>query len=339
MNKWLLNLLSILLFIVLGGCGNDNTLEPDPGPDYTYNPTPFNINYPESFPFMVFDDDNPLTEEGVTLGRMLYYDSLLHPRGEMACADCHQQAFSFSSGDAVLPHINLGWNKTFLWNGKISGNIEDIMLFEVEDFFETDVSKFNDNETYRQMFYEAFGVEEINSTHISRAIAQFVRTMVSYESRYDKVFLPGSTGYFTDSELNGYDIFNTEKGDCFHCHGGILFTDNLFHNNGLDIDPSENGLSEITGNPLDKGKFKTPTLRNISLTAPYMHDGRYETLEEVIDFYSEGLHISPTIDPLMKQANNGGIQLTPQEKTDLIAFLKMLTDTTFITNSAFSSPF
>ena len=118
-----------------------------------------------------------------------------------------------------------------------------------------------------------------------------------------------------------------------------LFTDNLFHNNGLDIVSSEHGLSEITGNPLDKGKFITPTLRNIELTAPYMHDGRYQTLEEVIDFYSEGLHTSSTIDPLMKQAYRGGIQLTQQEKSDLIVFLKTLTDTTFTNNPALSSPF
>jgi cytochrome c peroxidase len=135
------------------------------------------------------------------------------------------------------------------------------------------------------------------------------------------------------------EIFNTERGDCFHCHGGILFTDNMFHNTGLDAEPGDKGLSAVTGDPLDRGRFKTPTLRNIEVTAPYMHDGRFRTLEEVVDFYSEGVQNSPTIDPLMKFAHQGGVRLTAQERSDLIAFLKTLTDTTFLTNPAFGNPF
>jgi cytochrome c peroxidase len=326
----------LLLVVVLSECKKDSI---PPGPDWTYDPTPYNVDYPDDFPIMVFDEENPMTVEGVALGRMLYYDTLLHPNGDMACANCHNQSTSFTTFPTVLPHVNLGWNNTFLWNGKVSGNIEDIMLFEVEDFFKTDLSKFNNHESYPKLFYEAFGAEEITSTHASWAIAQFVRTLISSDSRYDRIITPGTGVFPTEAELNGFEIFFTEKGDCFHCHGGILFTDNLFHNNGLDINPSEHGLSEITNDPLDLGKFKTPTLRNIELTAPYMHDARYQTLEEVIDFYSEGVHTSPTIDPLMKQAHQGGIQLTQQEKSDLIVFLKTLTDTTFTTNPAFSSPF
>jgi cytochrome c peroxidase len=339
MKKELVFLLGIIIFSLSVGCGKDEDPQPEPGPGWTYDPTPFDLVYPDNFPIMILDDDNLLTEEGVSLGRMLYYDKLLHPEGEMACADCHQQTLSFSSGDAVLPHINLGWNRTFLWNGKITGNLEDIMKFEVEEFFETDVSKFNEHDIYPELFYNAFGVENITTSEISKAISQFVRTLNSFDNRFDRIFRTDGGEVFSDSELSGYDIFFTEKGDCFHCHGGVLFTDNLFHNNGLDVNPSENGLSEITGNPLDLGKFKTPTLRNIALTAPYMHDGRYETLEEVIDFYSEGLEVSSTIDPLMKQANRGGIHLTEQEKADLLAFLKMLTDNTFVTNPEFASPF
>lgn len=328
----------VFLLILFASIGCNKDQEPDPGNGWVFNPQPLTLQYPDNVPIMIFDEENPLTVEGVALGRKLYYDKLLHPEGTMACADCHQQAYSFSSDAAVLPHVNLGWNKNFLWNGEVIGNLEDIMLFEVEEFFETDVSKFNASDVYPQLFYEAFGAEEITATHLSRAIAQFVRTMNSFDSEYDRVFRPGGNGYFTDEELNGYDIFFTEKGDCFHCHGGVLFTDNLFHNNGLDANP-EKGLSLNSGNPLDAGKFKTPTLRNIALTAPYMHDGRYETLEEVIDFYSEGLHLSPTIDPLMKQANQGGIRLSVQDKKDLLAFLKILTDSTFLTNPDFASPF
>jgi cytochrome c peroxidase len=339
MRKGYVFLLIILTFFLLMGCGKDEEPQPEPGPGWIYDPTPFNLVLPDNFPKMILDEGNSLTEEGVSLGKMLYYDKLLHPEGEMACADCHIQSSSFSSGDAVLPHLNLGWNKSFLWNGKISGKVEDIMKFEVEEFFETDVTRFNEDSNYPKLFYEAFGVENITSLEVSKAISQFVRTLNSFDTRYDRIFRPDGGEVFSDSELNGYDIFFTEKGDCFHCHGGVLFTDNLFHNNGLDVNPSENGLSEITGNPLDLGKFKTPTLRNIALTGPYMHDGRYETLEEVIDFYSEGLEVSTTIDPLMKQANRGGIHLTEQEKGDMLAFLKMLTDSTFITNPAFASPF
>ncbi len=308
-------------------------------PGWTYDPTPYTVEYPDNFPIMVFDEDNPMTVEGVELGRMLYYDTLLHPNGDMACASCHDQSLSFASFPTVLPHVNLGWNTTFLWNGKVSGNIEDIMLFEVDDFFKTDLTKFNNHETYPKLFYEAFETEEITSVHASRALAQFLRTVISSDSRYDKIITSGSGVFPTEEELNGYDIFFTERGDCFHCHGGILFSDNLFHNNGLDAEPSANGLSEITGDPLDLGKYKTPTLRNIALTAPYMHDGRFQTLEEVVDFYSDGVQPSATIDPLMKQAHNGGINLTEEEKDDLVAFLKTLTDTTFTNNPAFSNPF
>ncbi|MGB4959436.1 MAG: cytochrome c peroxidase [Saprospiraceae bacterium] len=306
---------------------------------WTYAPTPYSLKYPASFPIQNFDKDNPITIQGVELGRRLYYDSLLHPNGKMSCSGCHFQDKSFSSLPEVLPHVNLGWNTSFLWNGKVRGNIEDIMLFEVADFFKTDVNKLNQDKVYPKLFYEAFGIEKISSQEVSKALAQFVRTLISSDAPYDKITTQGSGLIFSDEELSGYEIFFTEKGDCFHCHGGILFTDNLFHNNGLDIQPSQNGLSETTGFSYDLGKFKTPTLRNIELTGPYMHDGRYLTLEEVIDFYSEGVKVSSTIDPLMKQAHRGGINLTAREKKELIAFLKTLTDQTFIKNPNFSNPF
>jgi cytochrome c peroxidase len=141
------------------------------------------------------------------------------------------------------------------------------------------------------------------------------------------------------AETRGFEIFFTEKGDCFHCHSTILFTDNEFHNNGLDSVFADNGLFRVTGDPNDIGKFKTPTLRNAIFTSPYMHDGRFQTLEEVIDFYSEGLKFSSTIDPLMKNVNQGGVKLTDGEKEDLLAFIKTLTDTTFINSPDLSNPF
>ncbi|MEK7255269.1 MAG: cytochrome c peroxidase, partial [Bacteroidota bacterium] len=280
--------------------------EPPPPPDqnWTYNPTPYQLTIPPFFPILDIPADNPMTVEGVKLGRMLYYDPVLHPDSAKACASCHVQQISFTSTGTVLPHLNLGWNTAFLWNGKVQGTLEDIMLFEVKDFFKTDLDRLSRHPEYPRLFYEAFGEKVITNEFAAKALAQFQRTMISGNSKYDKV-IGNANVFLTDAELNGYDIFFTEKGDCFHCHGGILFTDNQFHNNALDANPSA-GLSEITNLPADVGKYKSPTLRNIELTAPYMHDGRFQTLEEVVDFYSEGLHSSPTVDPLMKSLHFGG---------------------------------
>ena len=330
-----LHAILILLALALAGCTKD-TDTPD---NWVYKPTPYQLDYPDQFPAMPTLAGNPMTVQGVELGRRLYYDPLLHPTGAHACATCHVQQQSFSSSGQVLPHLNLGWNSSYLWNGLISGSMEEIMQFEVEDFFQTDMQRLQKDSLYPRLFYEAFGTTSINATYTAHALAQFVRTLISSNARFDKVFVPGSGEFPTEAEQNGYDIFFSEKGDCFHCHGGILFTDNGFHNNGLDSSPSPAGRSAVTGNPLDLGKFKTPTLRNIALTAPYMHDGRFVTLEEVIDFYSEGLQTSATIDPLMKQAHQGGVRLSAKQKSDLIAFLNTLTDMTFVQHPAFGSPF
>ena len=178
------------------------------------------------------------------------------------------------------------------------------------------------------MFKNAFNIDYIDSVHVVKAIAQFERTLISVNSKYDKWIRQELQ--LSPSELNGYVIFNSEKGDCFHCHGTEMFMDNLFHNNGLD---SENfadlGLFNVSNDPMDIAKFKTPTLRNIEFTAPYMHDGRFETLEEVIEHYNSGGKYSPTVDPLMKKIGVG-LQLTNSEKQDLVNFLKALSDYDYI---------
>jgi cytochrome c peroxidase len=171
---------------------------------------------------------------------------------------------------------------------------------------------------------------------VVKALAQFERTLISADSKWDR-YLRGDTE-LSVAEARGFEIFFTERGDCFHCHSTILFTDNEFHNNGLDSVFTDDGLAGVTGDPADLGRFKTPTLRNLSYTAPYMHDGRFATLEEVIDFYSEGLKFSSTIDPLMKNVNQGGVRLSEEEKTNLLAFLLTLDDHTFITNPDFAKP-
>jgi len=328
-------LISSVLLTLLSGCKKDAVTDPR-FDGLVYNPTPYVFQLPDGFPALDIPVDNPQTQEGVALGRRLYYDPVLHKDGDRSCSTCHQQEHAFSSDATVLPHINLGWNSAFLWNGKVRGTLEDIMLFEVKDFFEANLDRLNAHPDLPVMTFKAFGEKEITYTLAAKALAQFERTMISSGSVYDRV-MAGEI-FFTDAQFDGYEIFFTERGDCFHCHGGILFTDNIFHNNGLDAAP-DTGLADITGLQVDMGKFKTPTLRNITLTGPYMHDGRYATLEDVIDFYSQGLHYSESIDPLMKQIGHGGIRLTAKEKSDLLAFLQCLTDPDFIQNPALSSPF
>lgn len=302
-----------------------------------YEPTPFSINIPVGFPDMLISADNPLTVEGVDLGRRLYYDKLLHPDQTMSCSSCHSQSNAFTTQSSnSLAHINLGWAKSFLWNGKVEGTLEDIMLFEVEEFFKSNLVVLNQDEEYPRLFYKAFGVGKITSREAAYALAQFFRTLNSSNSKYDKVLRGEAT--FTPEEWDGYDIFFTERGDCFHCHGGILYTDNLFHNNALDSSP-EPGRYTVSKDQSDYGKFKTPTLRNVELTGPYMHDGRFQSLEEVIAFYSNGLQWSETVDPLMKKVSSGGVQLSIAEQQNLIAFLKTLTDQSFITNQNLADPF
>jgi cytochrome c peroxidase len=325
---------NILYLILILGTAYASCKKDD---DKSSGTTPYEISTPSHFPDLYIDPDNPLTHEGVELGRMLYYDTLLDGVGNRKCADCHFQEDAFTSyGSNALAHMNLGWSRYYLWNGKIEGSLEDIMLFEVQEFFQTDLSKFNSNSNYRNLFKTAFDVDDISYKDLANALAQFERTKFSGDSKYDR-YIKGAESLST-SELNGMNIFFTEKGDCFHCHGTALFTDGLFHNNGLDLNP-ELGRLLISGRRSDKGAFKSPTLRNIELTAPYMHDGRYETLEEVVDFYSEGLKYSNTIDPLMKGVSNGGVNLTDQEKTDLVAFLHCLTDTSFTSKPSLSNPF
>ncbi len=318
--------------LLLAGCKK----EASPGKS-TYAPTPHEFTIPPGFPNMIIPPDNPATEEGILLGRMLFYDPIIDFGSQRSCGQCHVQGTSFSSpGVNSLHLINLAWNNAFLWNGKVEGVLEEIMLFEVEEFFYTDVDRLNEDYKYRGFFRNAFGTDTITSKEVAYALAQFIRSLITSNSKWDKV-LKGEAA-LTPEEDNGRKLFYTEKADCFHCHGTILFTDNFYHNNGLDSLPAQ-GREEVTGDPDDRGRFKSPTLRNIGLTAPYMHDGRFKTLEEVITFYSEQVKWSPTIDPLMKKVNQGGVHLTPQEKLDLLSFLKTLTDTAFVSNPAFSDPY
>ena len=309
--------------------------------------TPYTIETPYGFPDMIIPSNNPMTVEGIALGEKLFHDKILSGDGMQACASCHLQSAAFSDtnqfstgidgfiGDRnASTIINAGWNNSNFWDGRVTSLEEQAFEpitnpIEMNDTWINVENKLNADDEYPTLFKNAFNIDYIDSNHVVMAIAQFERTLISVDSKFDK-YLRGET-QLTASELSGYAIFNSEKGDCFHCHGTQMFMDNLFHNNGLDPEPfTDLGLGEITNNASDNAKFKTPTLRNIEFSAPYMHDGRFSTLEEVVEHYNSGGEYSLTVDPLMKKLGVG-LQLTNQEKQDLVAFLKTLTDSDFIT--------
>lgn len=330
---------------------------------YSYTATPSPLQIPPLFDSLIINPiippGNPQTEEGILLGRKLFFDPLLSADNTQACASCHNPANAFTDSNRFsegidgfigtrnsMPLFNLAWNyeDRFFWDGREYGlenqAFEPITnTIEMHSTWPEVAYKLSQDPDYPQLFDAAFGSNSIDSILISNAIAQFERTLISSSSKFD-AYLLGS-GSLTTQEIEGYNIFMDEsKGDCFHCHGSEnnpLWTDNKFHNNGLDSNITDLGLGGISGDPSDDGKFKSPSLRNLIFTAPYMHDGRFSTIDEVINHYSEGLIDSPTIDPLMKKVSQGGVQLTLLEKASLKAFLLTLTDEEFINNPNFSN--
>ena len=349
--KWIY----IFSFLLLMNCSSKE--------EETYTPIPYNLEIPQLFSEKliapIIPANNPLTVEGVLLGKKLFTDKILSGNQTQSCAHCHrlQEAFShsvqFSEGETgalgnrnSMPLFNLAWNfdERFTWDGK-EQTLENQAFEPVSNPIEMNANwkqieiKLNNHDKYPDLFFKAFGTSKIDSNLVVKAIAQFERTLISGNSKFDK-FLLGEIALSPEEE-NGYNVFMDEaKGDCFHCHGSNnnpLWTDNQFHNNGLDAVFSDLGLGAITGDPADNGKFKTPSLRNLTYTAPYMHDGRFTTLDQVIDHYSEGLKPSSTIDPLMKKVNQGGVNLTSEDKANLKAFLLTLSDEEFITNPDFKN--
>ncbi|WP_367889204.1 cytochrome-c peroxidase [Polaribacter filamentus] len=326
-----------------------------------YTPIPYNLEVPALFANKliapVIPSNNPLTQEGVALGKKLFFDKKLSGDETQSCASCHNPKKSFTDdqqfSDGIdgllgtrnsMPLFNLAWNfdERFAWDGKEFG-LEKQALEPVSNPIEMHANwknvaqKLQKHPEYPMLFLQAFGNSNIDSVAITKAIAQFERTLISGNSKFDQ-YLNGETA-LTSQEQNGFAIFMDEaKGDCFHCHGSDnnpLWTDNKFHNNGLDATFSDLGFGSVTGDPADNGKFKSPSIRNLAFTAPYMHDGRFRNLDEVINHYSEGLKRSSTIDPLMKKVNQGGVQLTAKEKADLKAFLLSLSDFNFVNNTDF----
>ena len=330
-----------------------------------HHPTPYTFPELKFFPPIVLPDNNPLTVEGANLGRYLFYDSILSRNYRFSCATCHQQAYAFSSGPIqfssgsngellkrnTLPLFNLVWYKSFFWDGRthdLESQVSEPLHAENElnMDWQLAIGRLSKSNFYKQKFFDAFGANAIDSDHIKMAIAQFERTLISANSKYDKV-LKGES-IFTSDEKEGFLIMNEiNAGGCLHCHttdGSPLGTNLKFSDNGLGAyytiaDYPDRGLGSVTGRQEDIGKFKIPSLRNIAVTAPYMHDGRFATLEEVLDFYSEGVQQSVNIDPKMTFAIAHGAQLSCDERQKIIAFLHTLTDSSFISNPEFANPF
>ena len=371
---------ALAAFVFIAACRKE-----DPPPvvtgdldDIPYSPQAYTIIKPADFPVIPIPADNPMTMEGVQLGRRLFYDPILSADSTLSCSSCHLPEGSFtdnktfSTGIDGIPGSRNGMSllnvayiaEGLFWDGR-SPTLEDQALRPVEDVIEMHhtwpqlVEKFKSHPTYPTLFRKAFGIHdrsEITKELAAKAIAQFERILISSgRSKYDE-FASGNIDIFDDEELDGKLMFFDEGKDynlpdaqCFHCHGGITLTGGKFFNNGLDsvgsLDEFKDlGLFLTTGNHFDKGKFRAPTVRNIALTAPYMHDGRFQTLEQVLDQYNdngfgvvnEGAFLNQIGFPNGDGTFTG---LNTYQKNAIVKFLHTLTDTVFINNPDIQNPF
>jgi len=304
---------------------------------------------PSNFPAPAYNfEDNQLTNAGFALGKKLFYDARLSADKSVSCGSCHQQFAAFANLDHKVSHgvnncqgkrnapplFNLAWQKAFFWDGGVK-NIETSPLNAIADACEmgTDIeaiiASLKNTAPYPGLFQQAFGSSEINSQKILKSITQFTAVLVSGNSKYDKVMRKESGFTFSSTELAGYNLF---KEKCSSCHAEPLFTDFSYRSNGLDLVSADEGRSHITGLNTDFGKFRVPTLRNIEYTGPYMHDGRFYSLDEVLEHYNSGVKTSSNLDAGLKN----GIPLKASEKEQIKAFLKTLTDNEFIKNTLYS---
>lgn len=330
------------------------------------DPTPYPLTYPPNFGNRIsIPQNNPTTQAGVYLGRNLFYEPLLSANNKISCSSCHEQKRAFTDGKAFsngvdgtltsrnsMALVNLLWARRFFWDGRATG-LEAQAAFPLSDPHEmgqaltVSAAKLRQSPKYPILFQKAFGDTAITANRITMAISQFERILISADSPYDRYLK--NTYKPSPIELEGMRLFNTmpqlgkkiRGADCAHCHGGVKTYLELFHNNGLDEISTDKGIAAITGMDSDHARFKIPTLRNIALTAPYMHDGRFNSLQQVLDHYSEHLkqkHLSPFLKGSSNKIGGTSLQLSAHEKKAVIAFLNMFTDTTFIHNPEFSNP-
>jgi cytochrome c peroxidase len=353
------------LIIALFACQDDD--DGDSSVDVIYDPTPYLLNT-QDFPSPEISDDNQLTVQGVRLGRMLFYEQKLSKDGSMSCANCHNQKNAFTDTNRLsigvngLPGkrqamavFNMAWNNNeFFWDGRAHLLRHQSLLpiqdpLEMNETLENVIVKLNSEEEYRDQFIRAFGDNQITELRISLALEQFMNSIVSVDSKYDR-YLRG-TDTLTTSEERGRYLFFTEfnpglpsmsGAECQHCHSTINFENDkyLIYVLDSDADITDIGREDVTKNPSDRGKFKVTSLRNVEVTMPYMHDGRFKTLEDVVEHYNSGLKNSSTLDPtLLFPFNSGGLMLSNADKIHLVNFLKTLTDNSLLTNPEYSNPF
>lgn len=313
----------------------------------------YDLEIPADFPALAFDrDKNPVTVNGVALGKKLFYEGRLSRNNSISCGFCHIQENAFTHHGHPISHgidnrlgirnappiQNMAFLRNYTWDG-VSHNLDERSLVPITTDFEMDssmpevVGKLNTDANYKKLFKAAFGDENITGERVLKAISQFMATMVSADSKYDRV-LKAKTA-FTAEENEGYQLF---RNNCASCHSGALFTDESFRNTGMYYNAQYNdrGRYRVTLDWNDNMKFRVPSLRNVEYTAPYMHDGRFTTLEAVLNFYSDLVENQPNLDPLLKKDGHVGIRMNPSEKQYIIAFLKTLSDQNFITNKAFA---
>ena len=306
---------------------------------------------PAGFPQPVYRyTDNPISEEGIELGRRLFYDGRLSVDSNHPCSSCHQQIGAFGTYQHDRSHgvhmshtlrnapplFNLAWASSYHWDGQYTSLVDESAnpingQLEMGENFNSVIRKISDDPMYKKMFREVFHTLVIKPIHIQKALAQFTGSIISANSRYDK-YKRGEVS-FTTAETNGYQVFQAH---CETCHTEPLFTDYSYRNIGLPILDflSDFGRMRITGNAADSLKFRVPTLRNVNITANFMHDGRFGTLSQVVEHYRHGVQAGPTLDPAVA----GGITMTDAQASDLVLFLRTLTDSTILTNTNWGPP-
>ncbi len=365
-------MITVAIFLLtLNRCKPDHK---DPGDPSTPIGTPYKLEVPQGFPDPNIPADNPLTVEGIRLGRFLFYEKKLSRDMTMSCGSCHLQGIAMSDPEPKSTGIrgmqtrrhamvlfNLAFQEKFFWDGRAMSLEQQAIMpildpVELDNDIATVISRLETDLLYPPLFKAAFGSEAVTEERIAKAIAQFERTIISANSEYDSVIRMGLKADFGPSKFtdgnprSGMNLFNSERGDCFHCHGGkntqYLFgafgVDDQFKNNGLNPNHSKDvGLGAVTNNPFDDGKFKVPSLRNVWYSKPYMHNGSIAELADVIEFYNSGVNIeSPNLSSDMTH-NNGGVirNWEPWEKKDLLAFLGTLVDFKLLRDTNYSDPF
>lgn len=336
----------LLLPFIVGCSGDDSS---------NYVNVPLSVEVPSNFPVLAYNlSHNPPTEKGFELGKKLFYDGRLSSDGIVSCGFCHMQEYAFThhghtvshgvnnaTGTRNAPPIqNLAYQTTFMWDGA-TNNLDLQALIPLTSTIEMNgnltsiVTMMQGDATYRKLFKSAFTDGQINTENMLKALSQFMVMVTSSNSRFDKYRRGEAGGTLIADELAGYTLFNAK---CASCHATDLMTDNSFRNNGLAVNPLVNDVGRYRSTELasDYYKFKVPSLRNVEKTAPYMHDGRFGTLESVLEHYNSGVVNSATLDPLLNSNGTLGIPLTPNEKLQLTAFLKTLTDNQYLTDARFS---